>query len=66
MKPHLPSLDVLARHRVLVVGDAMRDRYMACGLPMREAAALANSAAGIVVSRFGTAAASHADLAADR
>ena len=39
---------------------------MACGLPMREAAALANSAAGIVVSRFGTAAASHADLAAAR
>jgi bifunctional ADP-heptose synthase (sugar kinase/adenylyltransferase) len=51
MKPRLPSLDVLARHR---------------GLPMREAAALANSAAGIVVSRFGTAAASHADLAAGR
>jgi D-glycero-beta-D-manno-heptose-7-phosphate kinase len=39
---------------------------IACGLPMREAAALANSAAGIVVSRFGTAAASHADLAAGR
>jgi D-glycero-beta-D-manno-heptose-7-phosphate kinase len=39
---------------------------MACGLPMREAAALANSAAGIVVSRFGTAAASHADLATGR
>jgi D-glycero-beta-D-manno-heptose-7-phosphate kinase len=39
---------------------------MACGLPMREAAALANSAAGIVVSRFGTAAASRADLAVGR
>ena len=39
---------------------------MACGLPLRDAAALANRAAGIVVSRFGTAAASHADLAALR
>ncbi|OYV01559.1 MAG: D-glycero-beta-D-manno-heptose-7-phosphate kinase [Burkholderiales bacterium PBB5] len=37
---------------------------MACGLPMRDAADWANRAAGIVVSRFGTAAVSHADLAA--
>jgi rfaE bifunctional protein kinase chain/domain len=36
---------------------------LACGLPMRGAAALANRAAGIVVSRFGTAAVSHAELA---
>ena len=36
---------------------------LACGLPMRNAAALANRAAGIVVSRFGTAAVSHAELA---
>lgn len=36
---------------------------LACGLTMRSAAALANRAAGIVVSRFGTAAVSHADLA---
>lgn len=37
---------------------------MACGMPMRDAAAWANRAAGIVVSRFGTAAVSHADLTA--
>jgi rfaE bifunctional protein kinase chain/domain len=37
---------------------------MACGMPMRAAAALANRAAGIVVSRFGTAAVRHAELAA--
>ncbi|MDE2276078.1 MAG: D-glycero-beta-D-manno-heptose-7-phosphate kinase [Burkholderiales bacterium] len=37
---------------------------LACGLPLREAAAWANRAAGIVVSRFGTAAVSHAELAA--
>jgi rfaE bifunctional protein kinase chain/domain len=37
---------------------------MACGMAMRDAAAWANRAAGIVVSRFGTAAASHADLLA--
>ena len=36
---------------------------MACGLPIRDAATLANRAAGMVVSRFGTAAVSHADLA---
>lgn len=37
---------------------------MAAGVPLREAAALANRAAGIVVARFGTAAVSHAELAA--
>lgn len=37
---------------------------MACGMPLRDAAAWANRAAGIVVSRFGTAAVSHAELAA--
>jgi rfaE bifunctional protein kinase chain/domain len=37
---------------------------LACGLPLRDAAAWANRAAGIVVSRFGTAAVSHAELAA--
>lgn len=37
---------------------------LACGMPLREAAAWANRAAGIVVSRFGTAAISHAELAA--
>jgi rfaE bifunctional protein kinase chain/domain len=37
---------------------------VACGLSLRDAAGLANRAAGIVVSRFGTAAVSHADLAA--
>jgi rfaE bifunctional protein kinase chain/domain len=37
---------------------------MACGLPIRDAAALANRAAGIVVSRFGTAAVRYAELAA--
>jgi D-glycero-beta-D-manno-heptose-7-phosphate kinase len=36
---------------------------LACGVSMRDAAALANVAAGIVVSRFGTAAVSHAELA---
>jgi rfaE bifunctional protein kinase chain/domain len=36
---------------------------LACGMPLRDAAALANRAAGIVVSRFGTAAVSLADLA---
>jgi len=38
--------------------------FIACGMPMRDAAALANRAAGIVVSRFGTAAVSLAELAA--
>jgi len=37
---------------------------LACGMPLRGAAAWANRAAGIVVSRFGTAAVSHAELAA--
>lgn len=37
---------------------------MACGMPLREAAAWANRAAGLVVSRFGTAAVTHAELAA--
>ena len=37
---------------------------LASGLPLRDAAAWANRAAGIVVSRFGTAAVSHAELAA--
>ena len=37
---------------------------MACGLPLRDAADWANRAAGIVVSRFGTAVVSHAELAA--
>ncbi len=37
---------------------------MACGMPMRDAAAWANRAAGLVVSRFGTAAVTHAELAA--
>jgi rfaE bifunctional protein kinase chain/domain len=37
---------------------------VACGLSLRDAAALANRAAGIVVSRFGTAAVSHSELAA--
>jgi D-glycero-beta-D-manno-heptose-7-phosphate kinase len=37
---------------------------MACGLPLRSAAPLANLAAGIVVSRFGTAAVSRDELAA--
>ncbi len=37
---------------------------LACGMPLREAAAWANRAAGIVVSRFGTAAVTHAELAA--
>ncbi len=37
---------------------------MACGLTMREAAPHANRAAGIVVSRFGTAAVTRAELAA--
>jgi len=35
---------------------------MACGVPLRDAAALANQAAGIAVSRFGTVAVRHADL----
>ncbi len=37
---------------------------LACGMPLREAAAQANRAAGIVVSRFGTAAVTLAELAA--
>jgi D-glycero-beta-D-manno-heptose-7-phosphate kinase len=37
---------------------------LACGLPMRDAAVQANRAAGIVVSRFGTAAVGLAELAA--
>ena len=37
---------------------------LACGLPLREAAGWANRAAGVVVSRFGTAAVTHAELAA--
>jgi rfaE bifunctional protein kinase chain/domain len=37
---------------------------MACGTPLRDAAPFANKAAGIVVSRFGTAAVRHAELAA--
>ncbi len=37
---------------------------MACGMPLRDAAGWANRAAGIVVSRFGTAAVSRAELAA--
>ena len=37
---------------------------MAGGMPMRAAAVFANRAAGIVVSRFGTAVVRHADLAA--
>jgi D-glycero-beta-D-manno-heptose-7-phosphate kinase len=37
---------------------------MACGLSLREAAPHANRAAGIVVSRFGTAAVTHSELAA--
>ena len=37
---------------------------LACGLPLRDAAAWANRAAGVVVSRFGTAAVTHAELAA--
>ncbi len=36
---------------------------MACGLPLRDAAPFANRAAGIVVSRFGTAAVRLAELA---
>jgi len=36
---------------------------MACGMRLRDAAPHANRAAGIVVSRFGTAAVSHAELA---
>ena len=36
---------------------------MACGLTLRDAAPWANRAAGIVVSRFGTAAVRHAELA---
>ena len=35
---------------------------MAAGMPLRDAAPFANRAAGIVVSRFGTAAVSHAEL----
>jgi D-glycero-beta-D-manno-heptose-7-phosphate kinase len=35
---------------------------MASGMPLRDAAPFANRAAGIVVSRFGTAAVSHAEL----
>jgi D-glycero-beta-D-manno-heptose-7-phosphate kinase len=35
---------------------------MAAGMPLRDAAPYANRAAGIVVSRFGTAAVSHAEL----
>ena len=37
---------------------------MACGLSLRAAAPFANRAAGIVVSRFGTATVNHAELAA--
>jgi D-glycero-beta-D-manno-heptose-7-phosphate kinase len=37
---------------------------MACGLSLRDAAPHANRAAGIVVSRFGTAAVTHAELSA--
>ncbi len=37
---------------------------IACGLPLRDAAAYANRAGGIVVSRFGTAAVTLAELAA--
>ncbi len=37
---------------------------IACGMPLRDAAAQANRAAGIVVSRFGTAAVTLAELAA--
>ncbi len=37
---------------------------LACGLPLRDAAAWANRAAGLVVSRFGTAAVTHDELAA--
>ena len=36
---------------------------MSCGLSLRDAAPFANRAAGIVVSRFGTAAVRHAELA---
>jgi D-glycero-beta-D-manno-heptose-7-phosphate kinase len=36
---------------------------MACGMPLRDAAPHANRAAGIVVSRFGTATVRHAELA---
>ena len=35
---------------------------LACGMPLRDAAAHANRAAGIVVSRFGTAAVTLAEL----
>lgn len=35
---------------------------LACGLPLRESAAWANRAAGIVVSRFGTAAVGYSEL----
>jgi len=37
---------------------------LACNMPLRDAAVWANRAAGVVVSRFGTAVASHADLCA--
>jgi D-glycero-beta-D-manno-heptose-7-phosphate kinase len=37
---------------------------MACGLSLRDAAPHANRAAGIVVSRFGTAAVTHSELMA--
>jgi len=37
---------------------------LACGLTLRDAAGWANRAAGLVVSRFGTAAVTHAELAA--
>ena len=36
---------------------------LACGMPLRDAAVQANRAAGVVVSRFGTAAVSLAELA---
>jgi rfaE bifunctional protein kinase chain/domain len=63
---HVPAAQVREVSDVTGAGDtviATLAALIACGMPLRAAAAQANRAAGIVVSRFGTAAVSLAELA---
>jgi D-beta-D-heptose 7-phosphate kinase/D-beta-D-heptose 1-phosphate adenosyltransferase len=71
VRPGEPPLHVPARARgvadVSGAGDTMAAALaiaLACGAPLPEAATLANAAAGVAVTKPGTATVSHAELAA--
>lgn len=71
VRPDAPPLHVPARARAVAdvsgAGDTMAAALaigLACGAPLPEAASLANAAAGLAVTKPGTATVSHAELAA--